>query len=546
MTKTLKLSRKIRRQTGAMVAVVSIVSFMVLLPLGLLGFEVSRLFLAQTQLRNAVDAAALAAVTALRSPDFVYPGQTQAEIDASIKGQGLLFFRRNEVISTELSAAKLSSTVATDNPKEGNSTFNVIVDSVSGKVTAQAAFGLKPAFAEALGLGTVTIRANSVGGFKGIHGDVVLVVDISDSMVLGTGINGPAPVVVNRKFDKNAESGYKLTYVQKKFSRTSPAMGTFGGAATHVIPNPDNVEWDKIEDLKFLKDASRDYKLAVLFEARQGTLDDLALYSKKKVAQGILGDTTLPVTAELNKRIAKVNFKAAYQEAALPFVHPLADAKANAAAFVTKLTAANPDVHVGIVGFAPYAGGNPNKKFKGEKIYTEGKDKFDSYAQSVKQQTIPLVRLDKASSKSTDALKAIETATTFNGTNTTDGLRVAREMLIGPGHRNGVNQTIILLTDGIPTVGGYKQVARQCGASGLNIQCIGFFHTGYAKRGIKSCNKIAKSCGNGSAVFEATFEPLPGSTKKKDKNKGSYSANAINELSIAFNLIARGEPALVN
>lgn len=533
-------NRKTRNQIGAMAVTVSIVSFMVLLPLGLLAFEVSRLFLAQAQLRNAVDAAALGAVSAMTSSDIAGAGQTDAQIESNIKALALKYFQKNVVISNLLASAVHSSTVDTDNPEEGKATFDLAVDQTNGKVIAKAAFGLKPAFSEFLGLGTSTIRANATGAFKGLTGDVVVLVDISDSMTLGTGLNGPGTFIIGRKFDKNAETGYKLSYpIRRETSRTPPALGCVGNYL-RAIPNPELVDFAKIPAWSFLQNAPKEVKIAALFEAKRGNLNSQEAFIKGKVNQGPLGDLNTQWGQQIKAQMAAgVDFKAAYQEAALPFVHPLADAKKDAANFVSKLTAGNPDVHVGLVGFAPYAGGN---KKRGN--YAEGQDKFDSYAQSVKKQSIPVVRLDQASSKSTDALKAIETCTTFEGTNTTDGLRVAKDMLTGNGARAGVPKTIILLTDGVPTSGGYKRAAKECGEAGIKILAIGFFHTGYAaKAGPRATRKIVAACGNGSKYFSANFQQEEGSKKK---NKGFYPGSELDDLKVAFDLIARGEPALVN
>lgn len=536
------LNRKVRSQRGAMAVVASIVSFFVLLPLGLLAFEVSRLFLAQTQLRNAVDAAALAAVSAMNDADVNAPSQSQAQVDARIKGLALKLFRRNVVVSNLLQDAVQSTSVDTDNPEEGKATFDLLVDSANSQVIAKAAFGLKPAFSNFLGLKTSTIRANSKGGFKGLTGDVVVAIDISDSMTLGTGLNGPGSFIVNRVYKRKVESGYKLSYKVAKAgsSRTSPALGTFGGAALRAIPNPSLVDFKNNSVLSFLDSAPFDVKLAALFEAKRGNLNSEKLYFKKHVDESVLGDPNSVYSKMiLDKVKAGVDFRAGYQEAALPFVHPLADAKQDASKFISQLTSRNPEVHVGLVGFAPYAGGNP-KRGK----YVDGQDKFDTFSQSASKQSIPVVRLDKDQNKSKAAVDAIATATTFEGTNTTDALRVAKNMLTGPAHRAGVPQTIILLTDGIPTSGGYKKLAKQCGEAGINIQIIGFFHTAYAaKGGPRVCRKIVQAAGGSSQFYPAAYQPEEGA---KNKFKGYYPGSELDDLKLAFKLIERGEAALIN
>lgn len=524
-----------------MAVVASIVSFFVLLPLGLLAFEVSRLFLAQAQLRNAVDAAALAAVSAMNDADINAASQTQAQIDARVKNIALKLFRRNVVVSNLLQQAVQSSSVDTDNPEEGKASFDLVIDPSTSHVTAKAAFGLKPAFSKFLGLNTATIRANSKGGFKGLTGDVVVVVDISDSMTLGTGVNGQGSYIVNRSYKKKVESGYKLTYPVAKAgtSKTPPALGTDGNHL-HAIPNPNLVDFKNNPILSFLEPAPFDVKLAALFEAKRGTLNSEKQYFKKHVDEGILGDTNSVYSKMILDRVKSgVDFRAGFQEAALPFVHPLADAKQDASKFITELTTKNPEVHVGLIGFAPYAGGSP-KRGK----YVDGQDRFDSYTESATKQSVPVVRLDKSQNKSNEALDAIATATTFEGTNTTDALRVAKNMLTGSEHRAGVPQTIVLLTDGIPTSGGYKKLAKECGEAGISIQIIGFFHTGYAaKGGPRVCRKIVKAAGGSSQFYPAAYQPEEGA---KNKFKGYYPGSELDDLKLAFKLIQRGQAALVN
>lgn len=529
---------KIRNQNGSIVSGVAVAAFMILLPLGLFSFEIARLFLAQLQLRNAVDAAALGAVTGMIDPDINAPQKSQAEINNSIKQLALVYFKRNLIVSNALNSAILSPTVGTDNPSAGRSSFNLTIDNTNGKVRAEGAFGLRPAFSGFLGLGTVTIRANSIGGFKGAEGDIVIACDISDSMTLGTGLNGPGTTVIARQYRKNPPAGtYKLSYktVKAGTSKTPPSLRTLGNHL-RVIPNPDLADFSKSPLFSGFKNAPYDVKVAALIESKRGNLNSQAAYDKAKVADSVLGDPNLPWKGQI--KIGE-DYRGAYQEAALPFVHPLADAKKDVIDFANFVTTKNPDVHVALVGFAPYAGGAPNKK-----QYSDNADLYNTYGQSAtKDAEVPVVRLSQSQNKAKELVDAMNPCVTFSGTNTTSALKVAHSMLIGPGHRKGKQQTIVLLTDGIPTVGGYIQESKKIGADGIRILAIGFFHTNYAKnRGPKVCTKIVRAAQNGSRYF-----PADGVFDKDGKgNKGYYTGSELEALKKAFELAAKGEPALLN
>src|SRR6185295_17641382 len=81
---------------------------------------------------------------------------------------------------------------------------------------------------------------------------------------------------------------------------------------------------------------------------------------------------------------------------------------------------------------------------------------------------IPYVRFTK------DRQLIIDSAnicTTFEGTNTTDALTVGHALLTeNQRHLKGRPQAMFLLTDGIPTVGGYIKAAKEFGKDGIPIK----------------------------------------------------------------------------
>lgn len=161
------------------IALTTILSFFVLLPLALISFEIGRIQLSESQLKVATDTAALAGAIAIDTSSSTDP----ATLLTTGQNAGLLFFQRQVVTSISLSNATVSPSVATDSPAYAHSEFYLTYDSGTGLVTARGALGINPAFGNFLGLSTMplhaTSKANAAGGQQT---DLVLVFDRSTSM----------------------------------------------------------------------------------------------------------------------------------------------------------------------------------------------------------------------------------------------------------------------------------------------------------------------------------------------------------------------------
>lgn len=154
---------RIRSRKGITLLAVMSSAIMVLLPLGLFSFEAARAQMASKQLHIATDAAALAAATLIAN-------STGSDEEKLRKGttQGLKFFRNNSVVGTNLTNARRSADISRVKLRAGESRFQLVVDPLTGKVTAHGAYGLAPAFAKFLHLNTQTIRTRSCAGRAGL------------------------------------------------------------------------------------------------------------------------------------------------------------------------------------------------------------------------------------------------------------------------------------------------------------------------------------------------------------------------------------------
>lgn len=449
------------------VLVVIVGAMMILLPIGLFSFEVARMQMAQKQLRSATDAAALAAASFLANAS----GSRESNIPAA-QNMALDFFKQNMVMSGFLSNSTPSSSVATDNPATGAATLEVKVDAASGRVTANAAYGLEPAFGQFLKLGTETIRSHSLAGYQGLEGDIVLAVDISDSMTLGTKAK-----VGKRTYDAGTQT---TTYKVVRNSTAPPTLGRMGSAAS--IPDPDTVDFSASPIMDKFKNSPPDVKLAALIEAKRGNLETQAAFESSHADKGVLKNYLTPSTG----------YKAGFQQVAMQSVQPLYNAKVALRDFVAQL-AGSEDAHLALITF----GGR-------ESTGDDAKDDYSTFS----GHKYPHVNLNKTESRKQLVVDSIGPSLTFEGTDTKGAMRGAIDMLEGPQHRPEVDKTIILLTDGVPTTGSPKGFAKEAGEKGMRLFAIGFFTTPYAKQGgPKSLKAMVAACGNGSKMYLAPDLP---------------------------------------
>jgi Flp pilus assembly protein TadG len=645
------VSRKRRRSDGATIVLVAIVAFFIMLPLGLLAFEVSRLYLAQNQLQNAVDSAALSAIVGMQDPDLINYESKQLNLAnvtdiQAIKHYSFRQFTRNSITSISLASNSNDTGSVDANQASGQATYDLTLDKNTDQVTARAAFGLQPAFGgwQFLNLGTVTIRAKSVAGHK-TRGpkEVVICVDISDSIKGGCGINrqstdGATSKSLRAVLHSNLAGTvpkYSFTRVTRKnkikgappvtiavpdrYSNAPTSLHVGGNFIGHIA-EPDLVFGTKTKadpttpahfpanpvvdpehpvptlykkfldkmPASFTQADKREALVALLSASKRGWLNNAASYNDikagnpNKAKDTILGTKDFfgyPAVPAKGKQPARAaipgalngdastalgnDYRAAFQEAALQFVHPLEDEKRDARKLIRVLKKLNPKVKIALVGFAPQAGGHTKKgKPPGPETgnfgsnYTYGNSCLTKSAAKklgVKPFSVPYIPL----SDSDDVEASLDVCTTAAGTNTADALNVAHAVLTEADHNldpaNGP-QMVILLSDGIPTSGGYIRAANKLGKEGIPVCTVGYVHIGYsAGGGPRILNKIASHGGLGGHYIEAAFK----SDVYHHNGKGSYTGYYIkgtpgpdfdqsNESDKRLSKIFDGPPVLVN
>lgn len=482
MTKT---QSKTRKNNGSIVTLVLAAATMIVLPLGLYSFEVSRLCLAQAQLRSATDAAALAAA------QLIAQGvDDEAAVQKKAIEAGFNFFKRNMVASTLLSDSKVSASVGSDNPETGKATFNITFDA-NRRVHADASFGLQSAFSGMLGIATHTVRAGSLAGASGMEGDVVLVVDMSGSMG-----NATQSVVVSRFV--HPVTG-KLTHKIVGNTNIPPAFGRYNSPT--VVPDPKTVDWSKSPKFSQLQNAPESVKIAALLEAKEGHLEDGNIFKSSHADQSDLSNYIQPGRG----------YQAEFQKLALQSIEPLNSQKEAINQFLQDMQGSQ-DVHVSLVTYASEV--------------STGMDMKDNY-ETTKDHHLPMVNLNKNESRIDQIMDAINPAPTFDNTNTGGAVLEAVSILTGSAHRENAAKTIVLLTDGKPNVGPDPYAAAKiAGQKGIKLYTVGFFRTAAAQNGgPQVLNNMVANAGNGSKAFLAPDIPT---------------------LKDALEKISKGVPSLIN
>jgi Flp pilus assembly protein TadG/uncharacterized protein YegL len=234
------MKRQRRKSNGTFLVVTASLAVFVLLPLALISFELSRLVLAQKQLRVATDSAALAAALAYRSSVSEDASAALAEAHDA----GISFFKRNSVSGHPLSDALPDSRVDTDTPAANQALFDVTYDSNKNVFTAKAAYGLQPAFAGIFGNSVLAIHANSKAGAGAGSRDIVIVLDISGSMGEPTSFN-------HRQVSSlNAAVASLKDFVRKMKTEDAVHFGlvTYSGSGDGSM-NPHSIEIERVVEL---------------------------------------------------------------------------------------------------------------------------------------------------------------------------------------------------------------------------------------------------------------------------------------------------------
>ncbi len=195
-------SYRLRRRKGmTTVALILVVAFFVILPLGLLGFEFARYTLLCNQLRSVTDAATLSGTAALASSP---PGYTYTQLHDLAMDVAIQTFEQNSVLTTSFGKknviANRNTGTALGTPALNTAHLNFTLLDQNGKEVAngskdavtlrlQAIYSDKPVFSSAiLNIGPIeTASAVSDGGLPQL--DLFLCFDVSGSMDDQTPIN---------------------------------------------------------------------------------------------------------------------------------------------------------------------------------------------------------------------------------------------------------------------------------------------------------------------------------------------------------------------
>lgn len=180
-----------RKQSGSII-VLGVVLLVILIPLGVLVYDLTLIRQQWNQLKTATDAAALAAAAWLNDSNNNPGTGNAASLSAAVGQIALPYFRANnlavgpkyggglgnaQLVDHDISSENLSSL--------GQSNFYVSADPATGKVSIESDFCVQPSLLSLFGL--YTLHVNSVAGpGGGMAGDVCFVVDLSASMTLAT------------------------------------------------------------------------------------------------------------------------------------------------------------------------------------------------------------------------------------------------------------------------------------------------------------------------------------------------------------------------
>lgn len=493
-----------KRSCGfSIILLVSILGLVVLPLIAIFAFEISRANLGAQQLKNAADAAALAAVATMASQD----NKNLVSAQDNAKKVALNIFKANSVLGQSLASSSLGSSV-TASPAElqgeifiqflDPNTMSPVADGdPDGKVVRlSASYGMVPAFGKFVGIGKHVIVAASNGAVPQL--DVVVCFDVSGS------IDDQTPVtIVKRQWDDvpdpdrivykdpvapktkgkifdivqppatgtrlngvppqnllEANSGYAGLYFSEKaksksalgmrsgnvFPEAGRAPGNFYGAPT--LDSDSSIFTDMVVNIDgndtfggvTTADGFAFPDVATLVEASRGNLESTALMDSSKAS------TALSVSA-------KSGYQAAYFREAIAHLQPIQDAK-DAVSLFCQILNNDTDAHFSLVTFDGEVGADENTCENHNMI-----DDSTPYGSTIPV-PCPLIPLDSGigNSQFNKVLTALGAG--INGrpcvargsTNIGKAISTAVSELTSHQRINSV-RAIILFTDGQPTAG---------------------------------------------------------------------------------------------
>lgn len=522
----MKATRTVKGQAFIPIIIIGV---FVILVIGVFAFEVGRAAIIRDQLRTACESTALAGTAALAGSPELDPATSQTKALAAAK----TVFVKNEIFGHPLNAPEsdfdnkpadghVKLRMQYLDPKDGNKP--VSIGDPKGKVLEVAAkFGLKPAFADFIGLSTTVIplTATAQGGVGDL--DIVLCFDVSGSMDDETKITR-----VRRKWDPATAKVVHEVIGQGKLATShaahlpqelqfgpsfnpslrgatmTSAPGNFppGAAAvsgfTDVVVNVD--EKDVYAGLTV--DGFDFPNVGVLVEAARGNLENAAVFDSSE-ADTVLGGIITP----------KPGYQAKYLEIARKHIHPLNDAVEASKDFFTLMNK-NSNAHLGIVSFHGDIGQLPETTFNKTKIAS-------SYAAGgTGEFGLPAIALKKPEPDTNfpEVMASVDKLVAFGATNIGGATSKAIDMF-DTGSRPMAKKAVIVFTDGSPTVGGplsgdpemnCRLAAQKAKTKGIALYTVGLalnpalLPAQAAVLGDNTPNGMAKIAGNGSKFFPVT------------------------------------------
>lgn len=470
---------RMRGQNGAVSALLVIVAFFILLPVGLVAFEVSRMCMAQSQLKVACDSAALAAATSAVSFD----GSVSNESIRHGQSVALALFQENSILGHPMQEAGITDNAENINPGADQALVNINFDQKDRVVTATAVYGAVPTFAKFLGVSTTPIKAKAKASLAKV--DLMIAVDTSISMLADTNV-----VKIKRKWDSGAGSiKYDILGAAKvedlgrvgvpggsagspiaPFDLTEAAFnldlrarnrvdgnppGNYLDGDVELLPpqgNPGNIvsqegnlPTDYIVDVSpevlmqsnYFRDyayADRNLVRAVLVEASRGHLENAQVFARSKA------NTSMPPGF-----VPQAGYKREYDRIAKLDCHPYQEALAQVSDFVNNF-GGSADVHFGFLPFSAFAGGElVNDKLNWYRVspaYAGGGREDYSFRK---------IELQHLSANQQQIMELMPQLTATNGTDTGHALEQAINTLADNTKvRPDTAKVVLLFTDGQP------------------------------------------------------------------------------------------------
>ncbi|MBS1956491.1 MAG: VWA domain-containing protein [Cyanobacteria bacterium SZAS-4] len=584
-------SGKNRRNRGQALSILIVfLAAFVIAPLSLFSFEVARYQLAKKQLKACIDSCALAAGATVASSNNTDTSVTQ---QASI-ATAIDMFKRNSILDQPLTGTTQSTVLPlAPGAKQATLFFQFLepvtrqpvqIGNPSGKIIQiTGAFGLVPMFADFLGWrGVYPVVETANGGLPML--DVVLCFDISASMddftpisiinryklnsisngykIIGQGnlyptfhCTGPTGTALNATFPQSLDSndgGYNFSASDRGINSGAAAPNKLSANVTDVVVNIDGTS--SFSSGTTVTSGGTAYffpanNLGCLVEAARGNLESVSVATKANVPYSAWGITP------------KAGYYQAYLQAAFSQRHPIGDAIAAAQNFFTVMNN-DCDAHFGLVTFGSSVGAAKNSTCASDLGYgsigsitdNPGAYKSNGFPADPLSPNPPnpAISLDPtlgpAYSNYADVTAATSPLIAYGGTNISGALDAAIDQLKSAGQggrglgRKGAVKTIVLFTDGLPTVSSFggdptqdaRAQAKIANQSGIPIYCIGL------------CMVPSLQDTQTQVLTDLNSDPAAGGIAGISGNGAQfYQATEASQLNLVFENVARSLVQLV-